>query len=146
MSIAEYHSAIQLGIFPFYHWTCVAWTICMNYLYELFVFELPTHLCTASIVVFGVVFLCITINHWLGVLFNTNLCQHHAKIFIYSKPEGLFQCAGINCLPGGKNNLYRGIPLGTVWTGDFYLKFEFERYLAVYRGIIGFYHYRCPAV
>jgi hypothetical protein len=41
---------------------------CMNYLYELFVFELfvfelSTHLCTASIIVFGVVFLCITINH-----------------------------------------------------------------------------------
>jgi hypothetical protein len=33
------------------------------YLYELFVFELPTHLCTASIIVFGVVFLCIIINH-----------------------------------------------------------------------------------
>jgi hypothetical protein len=32
-------------------------------LYELFVFELPTHLYTASIIVFGVVFLCITINH-----------------------------------------------------------------------------------
>jgi hypothetical protein len=57
----------------------------------------------------------------IGVLFNTNLCQHHAKIFIYSKPEGLFQCTGINYLPRGKNNLYRGInslyrgiPLGTV--------------------------------
>jgi hypothetical protein len=31
--------------------------------FELFVFELSTHLCTASIIVFGVVFLCITINH-----------------------------------------------------------------------------------
>jgi hypothetical protein len=111
----------------------------MNYLYELFVFELPTHLCMASIIVFGVVFLCITLNHWLGVIFNTNLCQHHAKIFIYSKPEGLFQSTGINCLPGGKNNLYRGIPRGTVWTTDFDLKFEFERYLVVYRGINGFY-------
>jgi hypothetical protein len=30
---------------------------------ELFVFELSTHLCTTSIIVFGVVFLCITINH-----------------------------------------------------------------------------------
>jgi hypothetical protein len=55
------------------------------------------------------------------MLFNTKLCQHHAKIFIYSKPEGLFQSTGINCLPGGKNNLYRGInslyrgiPLGTI--------------------------------
>jgi hypothetical protein len=66
MSIAEYHSAAQLEIFPFYHWTCVVWTICMNYLYELFVFELPTHLCTTSIIVLGVVFLCITINHWWG--------------------------------------------------------------------------------
>jgi hypothetical protein len=33
MSIAEYHSATQMGIFPFYHWTCVLWIICMNYLY-----------------------------------------------------------------------------------------------------------------
>jgi hypothetical protein len=106
------------------------WIICMNYLYEQFVFELPTHLCTASIIVFDVVFLCITIKHWLGMLFNTKLCQHHAKIFIYSKPEGLFQSTGINCLPGGKNNLYRGInslyrgiPLGTIWTTDFDLKF-----------------------
>jgi hypothetical protein len=31
--------------------------------FELFVFELSTHLCTASIIVFGVVFLCISINH-----------------------------------------------------------------------------------
>jgi hypothetical protein len=89
----------------------------------------------------------------IGVLFNTNLCQHHAKIFIYSKPEGLFQCTGINYLPRGKNNLYRGInslyrgiPLGTVWTSDFGLKFEFERYLAVYRGKTGYYRYRWPAV
>jgi hypothetical protein len=106
----------------------------MNYLYELFVFELSTHLCTASIIVFGVVFLCITINYSLGVLFNTNLCQHHAKIFISSKPEGLFQCTGINYLPRGKNPyrnginyLYRGIPLGAVCTDDFDLEFEFER-------------------
>jgi hypothetical protein len=36
-------------------------------LYELFVFELvfelSTHLCTLNITVFGVVFLCITINY-----------------------------------------------------------------------------------
>jgi hypothetical protein len=125
----------------------------MNYLYELFAFELPTHLCTASIIVFGVVFLCITINHWLGVLFNTNLCQHNAKIFIYSKPDGIFLCTGINSLPCGKNSLYRGInslyraiPLDTVWTSGFGLKFEFERYLAVYRGNRGSYRYRCRAV
>jgi hypothetical protein len=30
---------------------------------ELFVFELSTHLCTLNIIVFGVVFLCITINY-----------------------------------------------------------------------------------
>jgi hypothetical protein len=30
---------------------------------ELFVFELSTHLCTPNIIVFGVVFLCITINY-----------------------------------------------------------------------------------
>jgi hypothetical protein len=35
----------------------------MNYLYELFVFELSTHLCMSNIIVFGVVFLCITINY-----------------------------------------------------------------------------------
>jgi hypothetical protein len=29
MSITEYHSATQMGIFPFYHWTCVVWTICI---------------------------------------------------------------------------------------------------------------------
>jgi hypothetical protein len=57
----------------------------------------------------------------IGVLLNTNLCQHHAKIFIYSKPDGLFLCTGINSLPRGKNSLYRdinslyrGIPLDTV--------------------------------
>jgi hypothetical protein len=135
MSIAEYHSATQLGIFPFYHWTYVVWTICMNYLYELFVFELPTHLCTASIIVFGVVFLCITINHWSWVLFNTNLCQHHAKIFIYSKPGGLFICSGINSLYRGINSLYRGIPLHTIWTSGF-KRFWFQIWIrAVYRGI-----------
>jgi hypothetical protein len=50
--------------------------------FELFVFELSTHLCTPNIILFGVVFLCITINYWLGVVFNTNLCQHHIKIFM----------------------------------------------------------------
>jgi hypothetical protein len=62
------------------------------------------------------------------------MCQHHAEFFISSKLEGLFQCTGINYLPHGKNPyriginyLYRGIPLGTVCTGDFDLKFEFER-------------------
>jgi hypothetical protein len=70
----------------------------------------------------------------IGVLFNTNLCQHRAKIFISSKPEGLFQCIGINFLSrrknpyrSGINYLYRGIPLGTVCTADFNLEFEFER-------------------
>jgi hypothetical protein len=64
------------------------------------------------------------------VLFNTNLCQHHAKIFIYSKPGGLFICSGIN-------SLYRGIPpipFELAVLSGFDLKFEFERYLAVYRG------------
>jgi hypothetical protein len=125
-----------------YLYELFVWIICMNYLYELFVFELPTHLCTASIVVFGVVFLCITINHWLGVLFNTNLCQHHAKIFIYSKPGGLFICSGINSLYRGKNSLYhginylyRGIPLHTVWTSS-YKRFWFEIWIrAVFSGI-----------
>jgi hypothetical protein len=80
----------------------------------------------------------------LGVLFNTNLCQHHAKIFIYSKPGGLFICSGINSLYRGKNSLYRGktiytavyrsIPFELAVTSGFGLKFEFERYLAVYRG------------
>jgi hypothetical protein len=102
--------------------------------FELFVFELSTHLCTTNIIVFGVVFLCITTNYWLGVVFNTNLCQHHAKTFISSKPEDLFQCTGFNYLPSGINPyrssiniLYRGIPLVTVCIGDFGLKFEFER-------------------
>jgi hypothetical protein len=31
--------------------------------FELFIFELSTHLCTPNIIVFGVVFLCITINY-----------------------------------------------------------------------------------
>jgi hypothetical protein len=31
--------------------------------FEIFVFELSTHLCTPNIIVFGVVFLCITINY-----------------------------------------------------------------------------------
>jgi hypothetical protein len=68
-------------------------------------------------------------------------------------PEGLFLCTGINSLPRDKNNLYRGInslyrgiPLGTVWTSGFGLKFEFERYLVVYRGKNGIYRYRWPAV
>jgi hypothetical protein len=39
MSIAEYHSATQMEIFPFYHWTCVVWLVWyrsylyLNYLY-----------------------------------------------------------------------------------------------------------------
>jgi hypothetical protein len=45
----------------------------------------------------------------IGVVFNTNLCQHHAKIFISSKPEGLFQCTGTNYLPSGKA-IYRWLP------------------------------------
>jgi hypothetical protein len=61
------------------------------------------------------------------VVFNTNLCQHRAKIFISSKPEGLFQCTGFNYLTSGINTLYRGIPLVTVGIGDFGLEFEFER-------------------
>jgi hypothetical protein len=86
----------------------------MNYLYELFVFELSTHLCTVNVIVFGM--------------------PAHTKIFISSKPDGLFQCAGFNYLPSGKNPyhsginyLYHGIPLITVFTGDFDLEFEFER-------------------
>jgi hypothetical protein len=70
----------------------------------------------------------------IGAVFNTNLCQHHAKIFISSKPEGLFQCIGFNYLPSGINPyrsginyLYRGIPLVTVCIGVFCLEFEFER-------------------
>jgi hypothetical protein len=82
------------------------------------------------------------------VVFNTNLCQHHAKSFISSKPEGLFHCTGFNSLPSGINpyrgginpyrsginpyrsginTLYCGIPLVTVCIGDFGLNFEFER-------------------
>jgi hypothetical protein len=72
----------------------------------------------------------------LGVVFNSNLCHHHAEIFISSKPEGLFQCTSINYLPRGKNSyrsginyLYHGIRIlfGTVCTGDFDLEFEFDR-------------------
>jgi hypothetical protein len=69
----------------------------------------------------------------IGVVFNTNLCQHHANNFISSKPEGLFPCTGFNSLPSGINpyrsginTLYRGIPLVTVCIGDFGLDFEFE--------------------
>jgi hypothetical protein len=70
------------------------------------------------------------------------LCQHHAKIFIYSKPGGLFICNGINSLYRGKNSLYRGknylyrgIPFHTVWTSG-YKRFWFEIWIrAVYRGI-----------
>jgi hypothetical protein len=70
----------------------------------------------------------------IEVVFNTNLYQHHAKIFISSKPEGLFQCTGFNYLPSGINPyrsginyLYRDIPLVTVFIVDFGLEFEFER-------------------
>jgi hypothetical protein len=51
---------------------------------------------------------------FIGVLFNTNLCNHHAKIFISSKSEGLFQCTGINYLPRGKNPYHSGI--NTIYT------------------------------
>jgi hypothetical protein len=51
---------------------------------------------------------------FIGVLFNTNLCHHHAKIFISSKSEGLFQCTGINYLPRGKNPYHSGI--NTIYT------------------------------
>jgi hypothetical protein len=70
----------------------------------------------------------------IGVVFNTNLCQHHAKNFISFKPEALFHCTGFNSLPSGINPyrnginiLYRGIPLVTVCIGDFGLDFEFKR-------------------
>jgi hypothetical protein len=55
MCIAEYQSASQMGTF-----LCIIKLLlsCI----ELFVFELSTHLCTLNIIVFGVVFLCITIN------------------------------------------------------------------------------------
>jgi hypothetical protein len=65
----------------------------------------------------------------IGVVFNTNLCQHHAKIFISFKPEALFHGTGFNSLPRGINTLYRSILLITVCIGDFGLDFEFERYL-----------------
>jgi hypothetical protein len=42
---------------------------------KLFVFEISTHLCTLNIIVFGVVFLCITINYWLG-WYLTLLCAN----------------------------------------------------------------------
>jgi hypothetical protein len=70
----------------------------------------------------------------IGVVFNTNLCQHHAKIFISSKPEGLFQCTSFNYLPSGINPyrssinyLYRGIPLLTVCIDDFGLEIRAVR-------------------
>jgi hypothetical protein len=77
----------------------------------------------------------------IGVVFNTNLCQYHAKFFISSKPEGLFHCIDFNSLPSGINpyrsginpyrsginTLYRGIPLVTVCISNFGLNFEFER-------------------
>jgi hypothetical protein len=98
---------------------------------ELFVFELSTHLCTLNIIVFGVVFLCITINYWLGVVFNTTLCQPHAKIFISFKPETLFLVNGFNAIRSGFNSnrigLYRGNPLQTLCIGHFGLEFEFEQ-------------------
>jgi hypothetical protein len=70
----------------------------------------------------------------IGVVHNTNLFQHHVRIFISSKPEGLFQCTGFNYLPSGINPyrndinyLYRGIPLVAVCIVNFGLEFEFER-------------------
>jgi hypothetical protein len=70
----------------------------------------------------------------IGVVFNTTLCQHHAKIFISFKPETLFHwsgfnaiCSGFNLYRSGINNLYRGIPLVTICIGHFGLDFELER-------------------
>jgi hypothetical protein len=106
---------------------------------ELFVCELSTHLCTLNIIVFGVVFLYITINYWLGVVFNTTMCQHHAKMFISFKPETLFHWNIFNAIRSGFNSywshiniLYRGIPLRIVCIGHFGLDFEFGGYIAVY--------------
>jgi hypothetical protein len=63
----------------------------------------------------------------IGVVFNTNLCQYHAKFFISSKPEGIFHCIDFNPYRSGINTLYRSIPLVTVYIGNFGLNFEFER-------------------
>jgi hypothetical protein len=77
----------------------------------------------------------------ISVVFNTNLCQHHAKIFISFKPETLFHCSGFNSfLSGfnpyrsGINYLYRGITMVTVCISDFGLDFEFERYIPLTLG------------
>jgi hypothetical protein len=59
MSIAEYHSASQMGSFL----STIELLLCCMTCIELFVFELSTHLCMPNIIVFGVVFLCITINY-----------------------------------------------------------------------------------
>jgi hypothetical protein len=70
----------------------------------------------------------------IGVVFNTTLCQPHAKIFISFKPETLFLVNSFNAIRSGfnsnwsdKNSLYRGMPLQTVRIGHFCLEFEFER-------------------
>jgi hypothetical protein len=58
----------------------------------------------------------------IGVVFNTTLCQHHAKIFISFKLETLFHWNGFNAIRSsfnsycsGINSLYHGIPMRTVY-------------------------------
>jgi hypothetical protein len=40
--------------------------------------------CTLNIIMFGVLFLCITINYYFGVVFYTTMCQPHAKFLFIS--------------------------------------------------------------
>jgi hypothetical protein len=82
--------------------------LCYMTCIELFVLNY-IHLCTPNIIAFRVVFLCITINYCLGVVFNTTLCQHHAKIFISFKSETLFHCSGFNSFRSGFNSYRNGI-------------------------------------
>jgi hypothetical protein len=49
--------------------------LCCMTCIELFIFELSTHLCTLNIIVFGVVFLCMTTNYLLG-WYLTLLCAN----------------------------------------------------------------------
>jgi hypothetical protein len=76
---------------------------CMNYLYELFVFELvfelfvfelSTHLCTASIIVFVVIFLCITINYWLE-WYLTLICANIMPKFSFLLSQRAFFSAPV---------------------------------------------------
>jgi hypothetical protein len=66
--------------------------------------------------------------------------------FSLIRSREVFFPSGINSLYRGKNYLYRGNrskPFELAVVIDFGLKFEFARYLAVYRGIPP---YRYPAV